>query len=62
MGTPGPNISRKMGTWDTYYRENKDPGSPFSLKYVDPFVKMGTYCMADRIWRLSVWQTIITGM
>ena len=37
----------KWGPKSPYYRDNREPGSPFSQKYGDPFTKM-TPCMADR--------------
>ena len=47
MGTLDPHFLRRMGTLVLYYQENGDTGSPFSRKYGDPLVKMGTPCMAD---------------
>ena len=46
----GPLVPIFPGEWapgSLYYRENEDPESPFSQKYGDPLVKMGTPCMAD---------------
>ena len=47
MGTMSSHILQKLGPKSQYFWENRDPGSPFTLGYGDPFVKLGTLYMAD---------------
>ena len=61
LGSWAPHFLGIWGPGSPYFQENGGLGPPFSWKYKEAFVKMGTSCMLTvfpGVWGVSAWQTI----